>query len=509
MVRFANPFPLSPRDLYLVAHTHLARLKASLLIFWRHYPALHLSLLFLAGMGSTFHPLYLLIGLLLLGPNKRGSLLVLGSGFFYFLLLCPDPPLTESLRGNAYFHIKEVKKGITPFKPFLIYEGTLLFFQGEDKTFHRLPCRLYSPVYKKKFVANHDYLLSNVSLSKRAPYQFLLKVHPKTSWKALEKTKNPAQKHFERKEKVSKWVRKTFRTKPVCSLIGALLTGNKESYLQTYQFGQVGLQHLLAISGFHFALLSLFLNSFLRLLLPRKARLLGVILLLSLYFYYMGDAPSVSRAYVGALALLVGLYFDRVSRGLNALGIGLMTALALNPLVLLNAGFQLSFAATGGILLLYFPCEQLFQKLFPKRSFQTLRDLPLPDQLGSLISSYLRKMLALNLALLPFTLPLILFHFKSFPLMSLVYNLFFPLLFSILIALLLFAFLLPYLFPFLESYANFLLHLIAYTPKRFSFSFFFPSFSHTAAILFFFLFFLYGLFLHSSSWKRTRGGILT
>jgi competence protein ComEC len=475
-------------------------LKNMLYEFYKHSPAFHFSLFFLVGQTLFFYPpFFFLTPFLLLFSKKRLALAAVLIGYAYCSLLCPSIDLKNPLVGDAVFKIHEIKEHPSSFQPLLVYEGTLRCFQTAEKTYHRLPCRLYLPLNKKRPLATHDYALSSISiLSSQTPhYPLTIKLTKSSNWTPLQTRKTQAEWRFQFKKRVKSWVKNHFSQKPVQTLISSLLTGEKKSRLQTFQFGEVGLQHLLAISGFHFAILTLFLAFFLKRLLSQKWTALVLIFLLSLYFFYMGQSPSISRAWIAVLVFLGGTLLERKSSSLNALGVALFMSLALDPFVLLNVGFQLSFGATLSILLFYPPFEKTLQTCFPKRSLSVLKTLPVIDQIGSLFSSYLRKAIALNLSVSIFTCPILLCHFHKFSLTSLFYNLFFPTLFTLLVALLLLGLCLPFLLPIVENYARFLLHLIEYAPKRLIFFFHLSSFPPFLALFISILLFLWGVYLYS------------
>jgi competence protein ComEC len=86
-----------------------------------------------------------------------------------------------------------------------------------------------------------------------------------------------------------------------------------------------------------------------------RERLVWVIALIAVYVPLAGSAPSIQRAGVmGAAGLLATLTGRRTSR-LYALGLALVVTLAINPSVASDVGWQLSFAAVLGILLLAAP----------------------------------------------------------------------------------------------------------------------------------------------------------
>lgn len=431
-------------------------------LLWKRYPALYFALAFLLGIASFFH-IYLLAFTFFI-PKKQ-LWIVPFIGILYAKGLAPHVP--EGREGTALFHIEEVKYHSGPFHSSLAYSGKIRSFFVDHKTYHRIPCHLYIVPHQKRPLANRDYIIPKAELLEISPYHFVLK--SKESWIPLENTHSFAEWRFQTKEKVKQWIRTRYREPRVQDLMSALLTGHLENRVLSYQFGKVGLQHLLAISGFHFALLTLFLAFLLKRFLPEKGMALCLIVLLSLYFFYMGSAPSISRAWMGVLIFLIGIVFSFRPTPLNALGMALLIALTRDPLIVINVGFQLSFGATLGILLFYKSFEEKLQSLLPKRPFLVLKQMSSLDQWGYLLCAYLRKGLALNGAVLTFTAPLLLYHFHSFPLLSLCYNLFFPFLFSLMMGGLMVGFFLPGISPLNELYATFLIDLVANAPKKLMF----------------------------------------
>ena len=237
-------------------------IRSALSCFWSQYPALYVATAFLTGVATAFHFISLFIGIILIFFDKRAlTLLILGMGYLYCLFFFPPISFEAPLSGSGVFHIHKVKRHPTLFKPLLIYEGKLHTFQTKHKTFHSLPCYLYLPI-KNRPLATQDYFLPHLSLKQIAPYHFLLKPKKQTPWVPIKNTKSYAEQRYQMQEIVRHWVKKKFHTKPVQNLITSLLCGQKESRLQIFQFSVIGLQHLLAISGFSFCPSHLFLSLF-------------------------------------------------------------------------------------------------------------------------------------------------------------------------------------------------------------------------------------------------------
>ncbi|HEU4600232.1 MAG TPA: ComEC/Rec2 family competence protein, partial [Solirubrobacterales bacterium] len=121
-------------------------------------------------------------------------------------------------------------------------------------------------------------------------------------------------------------------------------------------FRRSGLSHLLAVSGENVTLLGLLAMPLLGAVgIPLRERLLWVLALIAVYVPVAGAGPSVQRAAVmGAAGLLATLRGRRSSR-LYALLLAALVTLAVAPGVAADVGWQLSFAAVLGILLLASP----------------------------------------------------------------------------------------------------------------------------------------------------------
>ncbi|HEX3173137.1 MAG TPA: ComEC/Rec2 family competence protein [Solirubrobacterales bacterium] len=141
---------------------------------------------------------------------------------------------------------------------------------------------------------------------------------------------------------------------------GFVLGEDEEIDPQTAEdFRRAGLSHLLAVSGQNVALLALLAMPLLAALgIPLRARLVWVLGLIAVYVPLAGAGPSIVRAgLMGALSVFATLAGRRASR-LYALGFAATAMLVLDPGVAADVGWQLSFAAVLGILLLAPPLRE-------------------------------------------------------------------------------------------------------------------------------------------------------
>lgn len=138
----------------------------------------------------------------------------------------------------------------------------------------------------------------------------------------------------------------------VSGFLTAELTGDKSAmddgdYLAMQE---TGLAHLFAVSGLHCA----FLVTLLALLISRRQRLLCAVTIPLLLFYMVmvGMSPSVVRACIMQIFLLIAPLFRRGSDPLTSLAAALLVILLCNPFAAASVSLQLSFFATLGMVLL-------------------------------------------------------------------------------------------------------------------------------------------------------------
>jgi len=118
----------------------------------------------------------------------------------------------------------------------------------------------------------------------------------------------------------------------------------------TEAFARSGTAHLLAVSGFNMTLIAGAVALALRGRLPLKAIALVTAAALCGYALLVGPSPSVLRAGVMALVASLGLALGRPSLGANALCLAVAVLTAVDPGIATSIGFQLSVAATAGLI---------------------------------------------------------------------------------------------------------------------------------------------------------------
>jgi competence protein ComEC len=146
------------------------------------------------------------------------------------------------------------------------------------------------------------------------------------------------------------------------ALLAGLLLGERTDLPRDVDeaFRRAGVYHVLAVSGFNVALVASTTWALLALArAPGRVAALGALVVVVGFAAVVGPQPSVLRATLMAVLVLLALVVDREAAVLNSLALAAVAILALRPGDLHDPGFQLSFAATAGIVLAPLPRSRL------------------------------------------------------------------------------------------------------------------------------------------------------
>ena len=165
-------------------------------------------------------------------------------------------------------------------------------------------------------------------------------------------------------------------------------------------YSGTGALHVLSVSGLHVAIVYMVFNWLLFFLDKIKygSILKAVILILLLWFYsaLSGLSPSVLRAATMFSFIIIAKTFNRHTNIYNTLAASAFLLLIINPYLIMEAGFQLSYIAVIGIVYI----QPKIYALFEFNSW-------LPDQAWTLTAVSIAAQIA--------TFPLGLYYFHQFP----------------------------------------------------------------------------------------------
>ena len=147
---------------------------------------------------------------------------------------------------------------------------------------------------------------------------------------------------------------------PEAALAQGILLGQRASIPKEVSddFNAAGVSHLVAISGYNVMLLAGLLQAGLSWLLGRRRAPVAAMILVVVFAAFVGGSASVLRATVMAEVMLGAVLAGRPGSALGAVVLAGAGLVAWQPSILEDVGFQLSLAATIGIVLLASPLTE-------------------------------------------------------------------------------------------------------------------------------------------------------
>jgi len=198
---------------------------------------------------------------------------------------------------------------------------------------------------------------------------------------------------------------------PLALLLGE--RGELDSQVRR-SFVDLGISHLLALSGMHLGLIAAAILLIMRRL--RIRNLIPLLVVLAVYLGTVGRVLSLYRAFGMAALLVLAKMIHRPMNPLRALGTAAFLLLLGSPCILFSVGFQLSFTATFAVLL----CVTSFP------AWKTKHAAGRPV-------NYVAATIYVGIIVQMFLAPLLIHHFGRFSVVSPVATLvFFPFVFVVL-----------------------------------------------------------------------------
>ncbi len=185
------------------------------------------------------------------------------------------------------------------------------------------------------------------------------------------------------------------------SLAKALLLGDKSTLSPETReaFSRAGAMHVLAISGLHVGIIMYLLFFLLKRLhrwISKRTAIIISIAFIWIFVGVTGGGASVMRSALMFSILLIGQQMGRSGNNFNTLFFSAFVLLLMQPLLIFDLGFQLSYGAMLGIFL-------FFERI---------------QGLVTVSSKWLQKAwdgTALGIAAQALTIPLVLYYFHQFP----------------------------------------------------------------------------------------------
>lgn len=211
-------------------------------------------------------------------------------------------------------------------------------------------------------------------------------------------------------------------------IVKAMLVADKSTLDKNIKklYSENGIAHIMAISGVHVAIIGMTLYGFLRKL--RIGRLISgtfSIAIIILYGIMTGMSSSTERAVIMLILSIAAEYFGRKTDAPTSMGFAMIIMVLGNPYVILDAGFQLSFAAITGVTVVAPQLRKLLRmfKCFIKEADEKKKQKH--KKIMSLRKMIIKLIDALVVGIASFitTTPVIIYYYYQFPPYSILINL--------------------------------------------------------------------------------------
>ncbi len=219
---------------------------------------------------------------------------------------------------------------------------------------------------------------------------------------------------YDFRQHARKTIRKLFPD-PEASLLEGILIGIESGISPEVRetFNRTGTTHIIAISGFNVTILAaVFMAGFGRWFGARIGAVFAGIAIL-LYTILVGADATVVRAAIMAGLVIYALRIGRQTDGLASLSAAVFLMTIVNPNILWDVGFQLSFAATLGLVVYASPLHDGFVRI-SSRWF--------PQDRVKDYSQAIAEVFLYTIAAQLTTLPLMMYYFRRLSLISIIAN---------------------------------------------------------------------------------------
>ena len=195
----------------------------------------------------------------------------------------------------------------------------------------------------------------------------------------------------------------------VAGFARALLLGDRTGidYEMKTSMKVSGIMHIIAVSGLHVTILFTLIY-----ILCLKRRFLVALIgipTMVIFAAVAGFSPSVTRAAIMMILMMVAMLIDRDYDGPTELAFASLVMLMVNPLVITSASFQLSVSSVAGIFLFRDKIQSWLSDLWPKDKYLKIK-------------KWITTSVALTVSAMTLTTPLVAYYYGTISLVSVLTN---------------------------------------------------------------------------------------
>lgn len=220
---------------------------------------------------------------------------------------------------------------------------------------------------------------------------------------------------------------------PHASLLNGILFGKKLEVTRTFyeQLKEVGLIHIVVLSGMNITLLTAIVMSTIVPFVGRKVATIVTIMTIILFILFVGAEPPIVRAGIMGGLSLIAILYGRKTLALYSLFLSAIIMLIINRDWVTSISFQLSFAATLGIILFGNMPKDTNDEIKSNTNIHEKEKLNsrdkgisisvinwIPNRVRNDMRVYIYQELRISLAAQVFTVPLIFWYFRQISFIS-------------------------------------------------------------------------------------------
>lgn len=205
------------------------------------------------------------------------------------------------------------------------------------------------------------------------------------------------------------------------SILLGLILGDKQDIDEEIEenFRNASMSHILAVSGMHVAYVILGINLIFKGLIgKRNTNILNIIILI-LYMFITNFSPSITRAGIMGIILLLSKLIYRKNDIYTSISISLLLILIYNPFLIRNLGLQLSYGGVVGIVIFNKSILKFLKNIKVKNKVYKYKIKPKIQKYLDKIKEIISVSISVQIAILP----IILYNLNTFNSYFLISNL--------------------------------------------------------------------------------------
>ena len=174
-------------------------------------------------------------------------------------------------------------------------------------------------------------------------------------------------------------------------------------------FRNASMSHVLAISGLHISYLIIGFDKLLNRIIGKKSRKYVIIILLVFYLFITGFSPSIIRAAIMSILIIISNIVYRKNDFWTSIAISLFTIIIYNPYLIMNIGLQLSYLGTIGIVIFNKWIKSIFDNLKLQEN-KYKRNIKKENNIRHTIKEKIKEILSVSISAQITILPIIIYH---------------------------------------------------------------------------------------------------